>query len=397
MCCLGGDGHIAFKSMAHHPHFLLRNLLEPFLKGIFMKRLSMAIVLAVACAQAQADHHMPDQYRYVGVHATHHRFDLVDHIDNLDLESGVLPGLQLGSRITENFSLQLWGESGDLDLKDDAGDIPMDQYFISARYHYHDASLLGFEPYLGFALGHKELDSDSSTQLGAEFGVQRGLTDRLVLDLGMRPSVSPDDETMDSNVYAAINLVIGRASRRRAEPEPEPIPEPIVEPVEEEVPPPVVVVDTDGDGVEDGADQCPDTMAGALVDEQGCHLTLERSVNETLNVQFESGGASVKASSISDIERIAKVMTEYPQTALVIEGHTDSVGSADANLRLSQQRADAVKAVLVEHFNIDASRIAAVGRGEYEPVADNDTPEGRAQNRRVETEISASRTEIQTR
>ena len=365
-----------------------------------MKRLSVAITLAltlaVMCTQAQADHRVPEQYRYVGIHATHHRFDLADHIDTVDLESAILPGLQIGSRITDKFSLQLWGESGDLEIKGGAGEIPVDQYFISARYHYYDTALLGFEPYLGLSLGHKDLDGDAGAQLGAEFGLQRGLTDRLVLDLGMRPSVSPADETMDSNVYAAINLVLGKAKRRQPEPAAEPAEEPIVEEVEEE-PAPAPPVDTDGDGVEDGADQCPGTMAGALVDAAGCHLTLERSVNETLNVQFESGGATVKAASFRDIERIAKVMTEYPQTALVIEGHTDSVGSAELNLRLSQQRADAVKAVLVQQFNIDASRIAAVGRGEFEPVADNATAEGRAKNRRVETEISATRTEIQTR
>jgi OOP family OmpA-OmpF porin len=76
-------------------------------------------------------------------------------------------------------------------------------------------------------------------------------------------------------------------------------------------------------------------------------------------------------------------MTAYPDVAVEIRGYTDSSGSDALNLRLSQERADAVKTYLVER-GVDASRLVAKGYGEADPIANNDTPEGRTQNRRVE-------------
>ncbi len=82
-------------------------------------------------------------------------------------------------------------------------------------------------------------------------------------------------------------------------------------------------------------------------------------------------------------------MNKYPQTSTVIEGHTDSVGSARYNAGLSQRRADSVKNYLVENFSISPDRLATKGYGEEKPVASNDTAEGRAQNRRIEATFNA--------
>ena len=88
-------------------------------------------------------------------------------------------------------------------------------------------------------------------------------------------------------------------------------------------------------------------------------------------------------------------MRQYPSANLVLEGHTDSTGSAAYNKKLSQQRADAVKTVLVDHYNVSADRITTVGYGEEKPIADNKTSEGRAENRRVETIMKATTKEAQ--
>jgi len=82
---------------------------------------------------------------------------------------------------------------------------------------------------------------------------------------------------------------------------------------------------------------------------------------------------------------------EYPESQLMLEGHTDSIGRATYNQALSQARASAVKRVLIDRFRIDASRIDSIGLGESQPVADNATEAGRARNRRVEAIIEASR------
>lgn len=367
-----------------------------------MKRLSLAIALGLTTGLAHAEHGVPAEYNYIGIHATQHWFDIGGHVPNPDLDDELLPGLQAGMRTSESLSWQLWGESADIDFEDGDGDFSLDQYFISGRHHYHDNEIAGFEPYAGLTLGHKDFDGDTQTVFGPEMGLQRAVSERFILDLGVRPTYSFDDERWDGQLYAGINLVLGKAESQAAAQSARDTAQDAVVAAEEAVQEAAStavapMMDSDGDGISDADDQCPDTAAGARVDDKGCHILLEHSVSETLNVQFETGGSAVKESSIGDIERIANVMVEYPETSLVIEGHTDSVGAADFNRRLSQQRADAVKAVLIERFGIDGDRISAIGKGEDEPVADNATAEGRAQNRRVETEISASRSEIEQR
>ena len=83
-------------------------------------------------------------------------------------------------------------------------------------------------------------------------------------------------------------------------------------------------------------------------------------------------------------------MREYVDTTVTIEGHTDSVGSTASNQKLSQQRADAVREVLVSQFGVNPSRLIAIGYGETRPIADNGTPMGRQENRRVEAVVTAT-------
>jgi outer membrane protein OmpA-like peptidoglycan-associated protein len=84
------------------------------------------------------------------------------------------------------------------------------------------------------------------------------------------------------------------------------------------------------------------------------------------------------------LAEIGALLKNEPALALVVQGHTDNVGTAAANLQLSQARADAVKSYLVSMFGVDAARLTTAGLGDTRPVASNDTEDGRAQNRRVE-------------
>jgi OOP family OmpA-OmpF porin len=108
---------------------------------------------------------------------------------------------------------------------------------------------------------------------------------------------------------------------------------------------------------------------------------------QTLNVEFDFDKSTIKKGYDQDIDNLAGVMKQYPDLNVVIEGHTDSLGSDAYNEKLSQERADAVKNYMVEENGIDANRIKAIGFGEKQPVASNDTSEGRAQNRRVEAAV----------
>jgi OOP family OmpA-OmpF porin len=104
----------------------------------------------------------------------------------------------------------------------------------------------------------------------------------------------------------------------------------------------------------------------------------------THGILFDTDSDQIKPESAPVLKMIAKGLETSPALKLMIEGHTDSVGSADHNLDLSKRRAEAVKAVLVSQFKIDASRLLTAGLGATKPVESNDTAQGRAQNRRVE-------------
>lgn len=101
-------------------------------------------------------------------------------------------------------------------------------------------------------------------------------------------------------------------------------------------------------------------------------------------ILFDTDSDRLKPESAAVIQSIARALETNPALKLRIEGHTDAVGDAAHNLDLSKRRAEAVKAVLVGQFRVDAARLTAVGLGVTKPIETNDTPQGRAQNRRVE-------------
>ncbi len=104
----------------------------------------------------------------------------------------------------------------------------------------------------------------------------------------------------------------------------------------------------------------------------------------THGILFDTGSDRLKPESAPVIQSIARGLETNPNLRLLIEGHTDSVGNAAQNMDLSKRRAEAVKAVLVSQFNVDASRLSTAGLGSTKPIDSNDTPQGRSQNRRVE-------------
>jgi outer membrane beta-barrel protein len=147
--------------------------------------------------------------------------------------------------------------------------------------------------------------------------------------------------------------------------------------------------DGDKDGVYDGIDKCPDTPKGTAVDATGCTakaaplFTPEKKSLVLEGVTFETNKATLTPQSNAALDKIAASLKEYPDVKVEVGGHTDSSGEAAHNLRLSGQRAKAVVSYLVGK-GIDASRITAKAYGEGSPIADNNTPEGKAKNRRVE-------------
>ena len=143
------------------------------------------------------------------------------------------------------------------------------------------------------------------------------------------------------------------------------------------------MLDNDGDGVGNHRDQCPTTPEGRQVDNNGCKFVLTRTEEMTVKINFATNSSNVTQDQYSEIDKVATFLKKYGEVKTVIEGHTDSRGSADYNQKLSQSRANAVRNVLIERYGIAASRVAAKGYGESRPIESNETSEGRFTNRRV--------------
>ncbi len=155
--------------------------------------------------------------------------------------------------------------------------------------------------------------------------------------------------------------------------------------------------DEDGDGVLDSRDKCPGTPKGVRVDANGCPPpapVVEEAVvvkEETIvirDVHFQFNKSTLTPSDKQVLDKIAtRLKAEAPTAQLTVTGHTDSVGSDTYNQKLSDKRAHSVVEYLIEQGVPRSNFVSVVGAGESQPVADNKTADGRAQNRRTEIKI----------
>jgi outer membrane protein OmpA-like peptidoglycan-associated protein len=127
-------------------------------------------------------------------------------------------------------------------------------------------------------------------------------------------------------------------------------------------------------------DKCPNTRPGAVVDLDGCEV---EAVIELEGVYFDFDKATIKPEGMAVLDQAAALLQKHERVVVEVAGHTDSVGSDAYNQGLSERRANSVKDYLTSK-GVTATRLTARGYGEAQPVASNDTDEGRAENRRVE-------------
>ncbi|KMM86631.1 Outer membrane protein OmpA [Pseudomonas taetrolens] len=156
--------------------------------------------------------------------------------------------------------------------------------------------------------------------------------------------------------------------------------------------------DTDGDGVPDSGDKCPDTPKGLKVDAVGCPIVAVVVTEEVVVVQeetivvrdvhFEFNSARLTAADKDKLNVIAaRLKKDAANAQLKVTGYTDSVGSEAYNVKLSKERAQSVVEYLIDSGLSRSQFVSVAGGGESNPVASNQTPEGRAQNRRTEIQI----------
>ena len=151
--------------------------------------------------------------------------------------------------------------------------------------------------------------------------------------------------------------------------------------------------DTDGDGIRDDVDACPNEKGPPDTDPQknGCPKSVRVTDGEIVileQVQFKTASAVILPASDDLLRQVAGVLAEHPEILTIeVQGHTDSRGGKAYNRKLSQKRADSVRKWLINFGQVDSGRLSARGYGLSEPIADNGTPDGRQQNRRVQFKI----------
>jgi OOP family OmpA-OmpF porin len=165
-------------------------------------------------------------------------------------------------------------------------------------------------------------------------------------------------------------------------PAPKAAPVVIQEPPPPPPPPPPEPLDSDGDGVPDSIDRCPNTPKGDKVDAYGCTIKDEIRLP---GVTFAVNSAELTPESDEVLGYAVTTLKHHPEFVIEVDGHTDSTGSDKLNLSLSQRRAESVEAYLKSHGVTNT--LTAKGYGKTRPIEDNKTAEGRLANRRVTLKI----------
>jgi OOP family OmpA-OmpF porin len=364
-----------------------------------MKRLLVATAISAACfsfSASSSENETTGPYVKLGVNY----FDFSGD-RRIDSESDFYFGA--GYQISDNWGAEF--EYTDLDTETNLNmPFEIDLWSINAIYRPNPRGTSSVFWKMG--LGRYGMLNDDETVGRFGLGYDFSVNDSFSWVLGADTTLSSGGDA-DLIGYAGINYFFGQTSSK---PTPKAPPAPVVAKPKDSDGDGVIdmndqckttapntpvdskgcELDSDNDGVVDSIDKCPTTPAGAKVDAAGCRIILTEDVSIKLNVQFANNSNAITESYRQEIEKVANFMQQYPDTTVVIEGHTDDRGAASYNQQLSQKRAAAVMQYLVDTFSVESSRLSAVGKGESTPIADNNTAEGRSTNRRVQAEIKTS-------
>ncbi|MAE40179.1 MAG: hypothetical protein CML07_04540 [Psychrobacter sp.] len=328
-------------------------------------------------------------------------------------EDGLYTGAALGIELTPSTQFQVeYGVSNTDGISNKAGTPASTGSFDAEQEMISGNFLVGFEefsgytenafkPYMLVGAGQSKIEiedaagnfvtgsKDTIGNLG--LGAMYRINDALSLRGEARAIHNFDNNWWEGMALAGLEVVLGGHLKPTVA-----VP-PVVEP-DVYVPPVVVVeedVDSDGDGVVDSLDACPGTPMNVVVDERGCPIPVDITdeLKMELRVFFDNDKSNIKAQYQPEIAKVAEKMREYPNSTARIEGHASKTGpSARYNQRLSEARAVAVKSMLTNEFGVAPNRLSTVGYGYDRPIADNDTEEGRAMNRRVYAIITGDKT-----
>ena len=325
-------------------------------------------------------------------------------------ENGLYTGAALGIELTPSTQFQVeYGVSNSDGVSNAA--VPTSTYdaeqetisgnFLIGTEEFTGYTDSAFKPYVLVGAGQSkikiedasgtEVTSSKDTIGNLGLGAMYRINDALSLRGEARAIHNFDNNWWEGMALAGLEVVLGgHLAPTVAVP---PMQEPVVDNT------PVVIVesdlDSDGDGVPDSIDACPGTPMNVVVDARGCPVPVDITdeLKMELRVFFDNDKSAIKNQYKPEIAKVAEKMREYPNSTARVEGHASKTGpSARYNQRLSEARAVAVKSMLTNEFGIAPNRLSTVGYGYNNPIAPNDTEEGRAMNRRVYAIITGDKT-----
>jgi len=302
-------------------------------------------------------------------------------------------GLGVGRFISPNTSIDLFIDRTSRD-RDGGGKWSNNNYGVAARYYFGEWT--AWRPYLMAAVmgsnHHNAMDRGwaPAAQIGA--GLSKTITDSTDFRVEAGYRYDWDDKSQPSqNGYGDWILGFSLVSR---------FGEPAAAPAPVAPPPPAApdcsTLDSDHDGVNNCDDKCPNTPAGTIVGPDGCPQKVVidlRGVNFKFDrpkkgeTDISKSLAEPTSASLATLDQAVDTLNRYPNVKVMVAGYTDSKGTAAYNQKLSERRAQIVYNYLTSH-GVDASRLEGpVGHGENDPIGDNSTDAGRAQNRRTELQV----------
>lgn len=298
---------------------------------------------------------------------------------NLDLErnyanAGLALGFNLDDSMFDQIELGFLRSLEDVDYRNNTSkETGITRIFTNVIKEYGLSSSTSLYALVGAGIeifDNEQYGNENSLFGNYGFGVKYKLSENVSLKADVRHLIETDHG--DNNLLYTVGLAIPFGKKAAPAPMVEKAaPAPVAEKTEPKE------MDTDGDGVIDSLDKCPDTPKGNIVDVDGCTLKVN------LNINFENDSSVINNSYSSKIKKFADFMKAFPSVKGKIEAHTDAVGTKAYNQKLSERRAaSAVKAL--EAYGVKADRLKSTGYGEMKPKASNDTAEGKAMNRRVE-------------
>jgi len=308
------------------------------------------------------------------------------------IDDDSFPSIAIEYRFTKSLGLELnYLATDTVEARNNLAKFEVEQIRLDGNYYFSPDKKL--QPYMSAGVGSMSVDQpqkrierdDTVADVGA--GIRYFINKSFSLRGDLRAVNNFDSGYTDGMLNVGVNFLFGGNSKTT---------DGDIDIVDAAPSmgvggPALASSDFDGDGVLNAKDDCLNTDAGMMVDENGCAIPVESTVSMDLNVNFEFESANLPPEFYSDVKELATFLKSYDNSVVTIEGHADATGPETYNQQLSEKRAKAIRDILVKDFNVEVERLNFVGFGEAKPVASNQTKEGRSKNRRAATVVTATR------